>query len=205
MRATRSKARKTADIVEPNIPLPPQQPVDLPPGPPPPKKRGRPPKAATGDESEVSSPPAKRPKPGRTKGKRPATTSQEKPPLPTRDALPARNVRNDHPAAKANLLPTPRRSSKQVAADREALRIAAEEQIEKAKEATAFLAQMQIDEERFDEDMEADIPQRLSGGAEMRPRDEEDAESFESLSSGSEDDDSEGPALAKQVVSIVIA
>ena len=141
--------------------------MDLPPGPPPPKKRGRPPKAANGDESKVSSPPAKRPKPGCTKGERPATTGQEKPPLTTRDALPACNVRNDHLAAKANLLLTPCRSFKQVAADRDAFWIAAEEQIEKAKEATAFPAQIQIDKERFDQNMEADVPQHLSGGAEM--------------------------------------
>jgi hypothetical protein len=90
-----------------------------------------------------------------------------------------------------------------VAADREALRKAAEEQIERAKEATAFLAQMQVDEERFDEEMEADIPRRLSAATRMQPDGE--TESFESVSSGSESSESfeDDDKLARNVVSIV--
>lgn len=65
----------------------------------------------------------------------------------------------EHPATKANLLPAPRHSSKQVAADREALRKAAEELVERGRVATEFLAQMQVDEEQLDEGMEANIPQ----------------------------------------------
>lgn len=202
MPATRSKVRKTVDIVESNVLQPPMAVL-------PPKKRGRTPKATASlaASDDEGGPPAKKLNLSKSNGmnedRRPAATSRAKPAIPTRDALPARNGRNEHPAAKANLLPTPRRSSKQVAADREALRKAAEEQIERAKEATAFLAQMQVDEERFDEEMEADIPRRLSAATRMQPDGE--TESFESVSSGSESSESfeDDDKLAKNVVSIV--
>jgi hypothetical protein len=63
---------------------------------------------------------------------------------------------------------------------------------------------MQVDEVQFD--MEADISQCFSGGAKMQPRVEEEVESFESVNSGSEDDDSEELASVcpKQVVSYCI-
>jgi hypothetical protein len=127
----------------------------------PPKKQGRPPKAAASDKE--GNPVAKRSTSnGARGGRKPATGSQANlstPRPPTRDALPACNVRNEHPATKANLLPAPRHSSKQVAADREALRKAAEELVERGRVATEFLAQMQVDEEQLDEGMEANIPQ----------------------------------------------
>ncbi|KAF8460984.1 hypothetical protein DFH94DRAFT_700137 [Russula ochroleuca] len=180
------------DIIKSSIPLPVQLPMAVAtvlPGPPPPKKRGRPPKAAASDEE--SNPMAKRSKSNGAKGgRKPATSAQAKIPAPTRDALPACTVRNDCPATKANLLPAPRCSTKQVAVDHEALRQAAEEEVERGIAATKFLAQMQVDEEELDAAMEANIPQQISAVTGMRPVEgieDDEAESFESVSSCSED------------------
>jgi hypothetical protein len=76
--------------------------------------------------------------------------------------FPARGVRNDRPAMKANVVPHTRRTSKQVAADREAVRKAAKEKAERGEAAVRLLAEMQVDEELFDEDMEIDNPHHLA-------------------------------------------
>jgi hypothetical protein len=199
------------DIIKSSIPLPVQLPMAVAtvlPGPPPPKKRGRPPKAAASDEE--SNPMAKRSKSNGAKGgRKPATSAQAKIPAPTRDALPACTVRNDCPATKANLLPAPRCSTKQVAVDHEALRQAAEEEVERGIAATKFLAQMQVDEEELDAAMEANIPQQISAVTGMRPVEgieDDEAESFESVSSCSEDYHNNEVKVvpAKPVVSVLL-
>jgi hypothetical protein len=167
------------DPVESNTPLPSQPPAttaQLP------KKRGRKPKVATSDAD-------KEPVPKKAK------SSTVKAPPKNRDALPARDVRNNHPAVKANVIPTPRRTSKQVAADREAVRKAAKEDAKQGKAAVRLLAEMQVDEDMFDEDMEIDNPHHLAvvGGRSQVESGDDDGESFESISSGpgSDSDDSE--------------
>ena len=108
-----------------------------------PKKRGRPPKATIASDAE-NIPPAKKHR--NTTRKEPSTPN----PNVVRGSLPARNVRNDHPALKANLVPVPRRTSKQVAEEQEALCKAAEEQVKQGKKAMLMLAQMQVNEEHLD-------------------------------------------------------
>lgn len=161
-----------------------------------PKKRGRPPKATTESDAE-NIPPAKRP--------RKTVKKESSTPVPDviRGNLPARNVRNHRPALKANLVPVPRRTSKQVAEDREALREAAEEQVEKGKKAMLLLAQMQVDEEHLDDEMEVDNPLTLS--AEVKApggNSDSDCESFDKVDSSSSDE-SQSDNLPIKKVSII--
>lgn len=81
-------------------------------------------------------------------------SSSVKAPLPNWDALPACSVRNDYPAVKANLIPPTWRTSKQVAAEREAFQRAVKEKVKQAKAAMRLLAEMEVDEELVDEDIE---------------------------------------------------
>jgi len=93
-----------------------------------------------------------------------------------------------------------------VAADREALRKAAEEQVERGRAATKLLAQMLVDEEQRHGEMEADIPRRLSAVTGRQPKKDEDAESFGTISSCSEDDDddcNDKNVFGKPVVSVL--
>jgi len=138
----------------------------------PPTKRGRKPKAAT--SAVETEPPLKKTK-----------SSKVKALPPNRDALP----------------PT-RRTSKQVAAEREAIRKAAEEEAERGEAAMRLLAKMQVDEEMLDEDMEIDNPHHLAavGGRSRADSGDDGGESFESISSGPDSDFGEdGPTLAKFV------
>lgn len=84
-----------------------------------------------------------------------------------------------------------RRTREEIAADEEAKCRAAEELIQKAEEAKAFLAQMDVDEEQADVVMERENPRRLSAvkskrGAQVK---ESDGESFEEVSPGSEEEE----------------
>jgi hypothetical protein len=174
------------ETVESDTPLPPQQPATTTQ---PPKKRGRKPKAAASDAD--TEPPPKKAKSSMVKAL---------PRAPKRDAsaLPARGVRNDRPAIKANVVPSTRRTSKQVAADREAVRKAAKEEAERGEAAVRLLAEMQVDEEMFDEDMEIDNPHHLAVvGVPVRSRvdsvesGDDGGESFESISSSPDSDSDE--------------
>jgi hypothetical protein len=174
---------------ESDTPMPPQLPAtttQLP------KKRGRKPKVATSHGDADTEPPTKK-----------AKTSIVKALPPNRDALPAHGVRNDYPARKAKVIPSTRRTSKQVAADHEAVRKAAEVEVERKGAAVRFLAEMQVDEEMFDEDMEIDNPHHL---AEVRVQNrvesgDEGGESFESISSGLDSDSDNEDEPSKAIVS----
>ena len=83
-----------------------------------------------------------------------------------------------------------RRTREEIAADEEAKGRAAEELIQKAEEAKAFLAQMDVDEEQADVMMERENPRRLSAvkskcGTQVK---ESDGKSFEEVSPGSEEE-----------------
>jgi hypothetical protein len=179
-----------ADPVEYNAPLSPQPSATTNQ---PPKKRGRKPKAATSDAD-------KEPLPKKAK------SSMVKAPPQNRDALPARGVRNDRPAIKANVIPSTRRTSKQVAADREAARKVAQEEAERGKAAMRLLAEMQVDEEMFDEDMEIDNPHHLAvvgAPGRVRSRVESEGESFESISSSPDSDSDEDKPVKVNVSSTI--
>jgi len=155
------------DPVEYNAPLSPQGSQPPATATQPPKKRGRKPKAATGtsDADKLEEPLPKK-----------AKSSTVKAPPQNRDAL-----------------PSTRRTSKQVAADHEAARKAAQEEVERGKAAVRLLAEMQVDEEMFDEDMEIDNPHHLDVVG-MRSRvesEDNEGESFESISSGPDSDSDE--------------
>ena len=79
-----------------------------------------------------------------------------------RDPLPAREARNEHPGAREGVGPAARRKPSEVAAERDSVRCAAEEQIQRGKEAAEFLAQMQLAQEKHDAAMEIESEQRLS-------------------------------------------
>ena len=108
---------------------------------------------------------------------------------------------------KANALPARCRSSKEVQAKHEAIHKAAEKAAEREKAAVEFLAEMEIEEEHFDEEMEVDIPHHLSAVKRTQGVEEifdnNECESFDSISEGpdteSERDDDNAPV--KQVVS----
>ena len=101
------------------------------------KKRGRKPKEPTSDAE--TEPPQKKAK-------------SSKAPLSNQDALPVRGARNDHPAIKANVVPPTHRTSKQVAAEHEAIQKAAKEKVKQGEAVKRLLAEMQVDEELFNED-----------------------------------------------------
>lgn len=92
--------------------------------------------------------------------------------LPSREPLPDRTGRNVHPVKpKAT-----RRTPQEVAADREAQIRELQNRIRVAEEAKELLAQMHVNEERDDEQMLVDNPQRLSAAIRKRGRDLEDSE-----------------------------
>jgi len=111
--------------------------------------------------------------------------------------LPARGVRNDHPAINANIIPPRQRTSKQVAAECEAIRKAAEEEAEWHEAAMRHLAVMQVDEEMFDKDMEIDNPHHLAAveGHDRVESGDGGGESFESISSGPGSDEDENEPI----------
>ncbi|KAI9429815.1 hypothetical protein H4582DRAFT_1825696 [Lactarius indigo] len=124
-----------------------------------PKKRGRKPKqtaavadnpplpkdaiTGTGDNGGVADQPA-----GNTVS---ATT---KVPGPMRDPLPLREGRNTHPGRRDGVQPTPHRSSQQVATERSHKQLELEEKLRIAEEAKDMLAQMELEDERFEEGIE---------------------------------------------------
>ena len=92
-----------------------------------PKKRGQKPKAATGHGDADTEPPTKK-----------AKSTMVKALAPNWDALPARGVRNNFPARKAKVIHNTRLTSKQVAADREAVLKAAKEEADWGVEAVTL-------------------------------------------------------------------
>ena len=140
-----------------------------------PRKRGR--KPASDNQSEVEDAPAKRAKsvaqtvddlPAKPKKGRPRKQPQD---ITQRAPLPDRSVRNIHPAGQ----PTPRRTSKEVAAEREAQRQALEAKIREGEQAKLLFAQMNVAEECLDDEMNVDNPQRLSVALRKCGRDDFDA------------------------------
>ena len=94
-----------------------------------------------------------------------------------RDPLPDRPGRNVHPAKP--LATTTRRTSQEVAAEREAKKRAMEEKIREGEKAKEFLALMNINEDLDDEELLTENPQRLSAAIRKRGRadlDETDSE-----------------------------
>ena len=77
-----------------------------------------------------------------------------KAPVPTRDPLPAREGRNTHPGLHAGLQPTPRRSSQEVAAEREQKQLELVAKQQAGEGAKQLLAQMELKDERVEEAME---------------------------------------------------
>lgn len=89
--------------------------------------------------------------------------------------------------------PTIRRTSEQVAADREAKKRAIEEKIWEGERAKQMLAQMFISEEDRDQEMQSENPQRLSAAIHERRRavltnDDSDGEHFNFSGVGAESD-----------------
>jgi hypothetical protein len=111
----------------------------------------------------LGAPPTKKAKWGTTR-KQTAKPQVEKgaQPPPTWEPLPPREGRNEHPGLRGRVAAAPRRTSQQVAAEREALRKAAEEQVRHGEEAKRALAAMMIAEEQRDAEMEEESTRRLS-------------------------------------------
>ena len=84
-----------------------------------------------------------------------------KAPVPTRDPLPAREGRNTHPGLHAGLQPTPRRSSREVAAERERKRLELVAKQQAGEGAKQLLAQMELEDKRVEEAMEEEGCRRL--------------------------------------------
>ena len=86
-----------------------------------------------------------------------------------RDPLPDRPGRNVHPA-KVTKPTTTRRTSQEVAAEREAKKRAMEEKIREGEKAKEFLALMNINEDIDDDELLTENPQRLSAAIRKRGR-----------------------------------
>ena len=120
-----------------------------------------------------------------------------------RDPLPDRPGRNVHPAKPT----ATRRTSQEVAAEREAKKRAMEEKIREGERAKEFLALMNINEDRNNEELLTENPQRLSAAIRKRGRkhhastdDSDDGEDFDfdAVEDGVDSDESSvGPAKAK--------
>ncbi|KAI9438989.1 hypothetical protein H4582DRAFT_1813942 [Lactarius indigo] len=76
-----------------------------------------------------------------------------------RDPLPLREGRNTHPGWRDSIQPTPRRSSQQVATERSHKRLELEEKLRIAEEVKDMLAQMELEDERFEEGIEEECRQ----------------------------------------------
>lgn len=139
------------------------------------KKTGRPrkvkPAAAIVDEDKETSsddleaPPTKKARKGTTR-KRAAKPPNRSPraegaPL-AREPLPPHEGRNEHPGLRDGVAAAPRRTSQQVASDREALRKTVEEEVRRGEEAKRILAAMMIAEEQRDVEMVEESTRRLS-------------------------------------------
>ena len=144
-------------------------------GPPPnavPHKRSR--KGTNDDRLEDDNPQAKRARVDpaltdvavtKTKKPRAKKATQD---ASAREPLPERAARNTKPANKA----VPRRTSKEVAAAREAQQKALEEKIREGERAREMVARMNLARERQDDQMVIDNPVRLSAAIQKRRRDD---------------------------------
>jgi hypothetical protein len=126
-------------------------------------------------------------------------TTRKKVDTMPRDPLPDRQVRNVHPVPKQ----AKRRTSKEVAAEQEAKKKEIEETIRAGEIAKQLLAQMNVSEDRLDNDMNAENPRRISGVNRKRAREEIDTDGelfdFQKVDAMlSESDDSEEEPVQKQ-------
>jgi hypothetical protein len=128
--------------------------------------------------------------------------------VPARDPLPDRQGRNIHPAGQ----PTARRTPQEVAAEREAQKMALEEKIREGQRAKQLFALMSLAEEKMDEEMPTRNPQRLSAAICKRRQDcldenSDEDEEFdfreidEAISESSESDDSVAEPVQNNKVS----
>ena len=181
-----------------------------------PKKRGRKPKQATAVEDDPPAAPVPvAPKKRGPKPKQAAAVEDDSPPQkdagqpagntvnskgaaipgPTRDPLPLRGGRNTHPARRDGVQPTPRRSSQEVAADREHKRQELEDMLRAAEEAKCMLAQMVLEDERVVEGIDEECRQRLGHHPRRHEKTltivESDHEEFQGLDEISEDSEDE--------------
>ena len=140
----------------------------------PPKKRGRKPKNV---EANAGNPPSENlaevtgaKTTDETTGNTQVGSNlkSKKAPVPTRDPLPAQEGRNTHPGLQVGLQPTPRRSSQQVAVEREQRHQNLLAQLQAQKKATdevkQMIAQMGLEQERTEEAVAEEGRQRLTFG-----------------------------------------
>ena len=158
---TRAGRKKAPDIDSaPSEPvegeIPPTTPASIQPSP---KKRSRKRKLVT-DTGDLPPENTDDPAANRPAGKK-GPGLKSKAPVPTRDTLPPREGRNTHPGLQDGIQPTPRRSSQDVAADREKKRLELEAKLRVAEEAKQILAQMELEDERLEEEVEEEGHRQL--------------------------------------------
>lgn len=144
----------------------------------PPTKRSKTAKAAKDQAAEMPTEPKGRGRP------RKDVSAPPKIAAPSRDPLPVRSGRNNHPGvvdAKAT-----RRPSREVKAERQALILAVEEKKRDFEEAKRQYAQMTVDEEELDNEVSGKNPQRLSAAKHFR-REVEEVKSSEEFDFGEVD------------------
>ena len=155
-RGGQNKASKEAEEIPPTAPA--QVPTA-------PKKRGRKPKqvATVADKQPSQGSPfgddpgaACQPASGTVTGK---GVTMKKPTPCMREPLPVREGRNTHPGLREGIQPTPCRSSQEVAAERERKRQELEDRLHAAEEAKRMLARMELDDEKYMEDIETECHQ----------------------------------------------
>jgi hypothetical protein len=170
-----------------------------------PKKRGRKPKRVAAKADDL---------PTQNMAEAPGTKTADEPtgdthigfnlkskkaPVPTRDPLPAREGRNTHPGVHFGLQPTPRRSSQQVAAERERKRLELEAQVQAAEAVKQQLALMDLEDERIEEVFQEDGRRGLQFGQNDEALSSGDEE-FEGLDEvDSDEEDSPSPEPEKEV------
>lgn len=118
----------------------------------------------------------------------------------SRDPLPDRPGRNVHPTA----IKPKRRTTQEVAAEREAQRRAVEEKIQELEAVKQRLAEMNASEDNYDDELDNENPQRLSAVMRKRAYDEveenSDGKAFEFAEvDAMESSDAETPAKEKIV------
>ena len=82
-------------------------------------------------------------------------------PVPACDPLPAREGRNTHPGLRDGVQPTPRRSSQEAQAERDRKRLKLEAEARAINEAIQRLAQVELDDERRQKELEDEGHQQL--------------------------------------------
>ena len=110
-----------------------------------------------------------------------------------REPLPVREGRNTHPGLREGVQPTPRRSSQEVAAERERKRQELEERLHAAEEAKRMLAQMELDNEKYMEDIDEECRQPIDHRQQGKtlPIPESEYEVFEGLDEIEDTEDEE--------------